>query len=104
MSRKPLSILVMIFSGLLFIGCNRGCTTSHTIASESRMVPTKNGNAEVVGRVIDYRHSKRVGDNIFNRSVSHSYGMSFDIKFGTFSENDFFHEFLISCIFLLQIT
>lgn len=92
MSRRPLSLLVMIFSGLLFIGCNRGCTTSHTIASESKTVSTKGGNAQVVGRVIDYRHSRRVGDNIFNRSVTHSYGLTFDLKFGTFVEKGFFHE------------
>ncbi len=92
MSRKSLSLVTLLFSGLLLIGCNRGCTTSHTIASESKTVSTNAGNAEVVGRVIDYRHSKRIGDNIFNRSVSHSYGLSFDIRFGTFEQKDFFHE------------
>ncbi|MFK7783684.1 MAG: hypothetical protein AB8B56_01140 [Crocinitomicaceae bacterium] len=92
MSRKPLSLLVMIFSGLLFIGCNRGCTTSKTIASESKTVATKGGNAQVVGRVVDYRHSRRVGDNIFDRSVTHSYGLTFDFKFGTFVEKSFFHQ------------
>ncbi|MDG1334207.1 MAG: hypothetical protein P8P74_17875 [Crocinitomicaceae bacterium] len=92
MSRKSLSFFTLIFSGLLLIGCNRGCTTSKTIASESKTISTKNGNAEVVGRVIDYRHSKRVGDNIFNRSVSHSYGLCFDIRFGTYQQEEFFHE------------
>jgi hypothetical protein len=92
MFRNPLSLFVMFCSGLLLIGCNRGCTTSHTIASESRTVSTQGGNAQVIGRVIDYRHSKRVGDNIFDRSVTHSYGLTFDVKFGTFEERGFFHE------------
>ena len=92
MSRNPFSLFVLVLAGLLLIGCNRGCTTSRTIASESRTVSTKGGNAQVIARVIDYRHSRRVGDNIFKRSVTHSYGLSFDIKFGTFEGKDFFRE------------
>jgi len=92
MSRISLSHLLILFSGLAFIGCNRGCTTQHTIKSESKTISTKGGNAEVVGRVIDYRHSRRVGDNIFERSVSHTYGLCFDLNFGTFQEKMFFTE------------
>lgn len=92
MKQKTISLISFGILALSLIGCNRGCTTSRTIASESKTVSTNAGNAEVMARVIDYRHSKRIGDNIFERSVSHSYGLCFDVNFGTFNGKNFFHE------------
>lgn len=92
MRSRPLTYIAFGAFSLFLIGCNRGCTTSKTIASESRVVQTSGGNAEVVGRVVDYRHSRRVGQDIFDREVSHTYGLCFDLKFGTFHLSEFFHE------------
>ncbi len=92
MRSRSLTYFAFSAMSLFLIGCNRGCTTSHTIASESRAVQTSGGNAEVVGRVVDYRHSKRVGQDIFDRKISHTYGLCFDLKFGTFHLSEFFHE------------
>lgn len=91
MQRKTLSLFSLITLGLVLIGCNRGCTTSKTIASESITISTSSGDVELTGRVIDYRHSQRQGD-VFHRKVSHSYGLCFDIQYGTFSQDNFFHE------------
>ena len=92
MSRKSLSFLLVIASSVTLFGCNRGCTTSKTIASESTTVSTSGGNVQVTGRVIDYRHSKRQSSDIFDRKVSHSYGLSFDLNYGTFAQREFYHE------------
>lgn len=92
MSRKTLSFLTLSFLGLALIGCNRGCTTTHTIASESTIISTSGGNVEVVGRVVDYRNSQRRGDDVFDRSVTHTYGLCFDLKYGTYESKDFYHE------------
>lgn len=92
MQRKIISLVTMIALCLLLIGCNRGCTTSRTIASESTIISTSGGDVELTGRVIDYRHSKRQSQYLLDRKVSHSYGLSFDIQFGTFIRKEFFHE------------
>lgn len=92
MQRKTISFFTLIALGLVLIGCNRGCTTSHTIASESTTIATSGGNVEIVGRVIDYRHSRRIGNNIFERSISHSFGLSFDLNYGVFKQTEFYHE------------
>lgn len=92
MQRKTLSLVSMIASSLILIGCNRGCTTSRTIASESKTVATSGGDVEITGRVIDYRHSKRQSQDIFDRKVSHTFGLSFDVRYGTFVRKEFYHE------------
>ncbi|MCJ8292153.1 MAG: hypothetical protein HRT58_19910 [Crocinitomicaceae bacterium] len=92
MQRKTLSLVSMIALCLILIGCNRGCTTSRTIASESKTIATSGGDVEIIGRVIDYRHSKRRGQDIFDRKVSHTFGLSFDVKYGTFEQKEFYHE------------
>jgi hypothetical protein len=92
MQRKTLSLFSLITLGLVLIGCNRGCTTEKTIASESTTISTSGGDVELTGRVIDYRHSRRRGSGTINRKVSHTYGLSFDIQFGTFIQKEFFSE------------
>lgn len=82
----------MSFLAIALIGCNRGCTTTHTIASESITISTNAGNVEVIGRVVDYRLSQRRGDNVFDRDVSHSYGLCFDLKYGTYESTDVYIE------------
>lgn len=92
MQRKTLSLFVLSTFGLLLIGCNRGCTTQRTIASESTTIATPGGDVEITGRVIDYRHSRRQGADAFDRKVSHTYGLSFDLKYGTFVRKKFYSE------------
>lgn len=92
MHKRSLSFVSLTLFSLLLIGCNRGCTTSTTLASESKTISTPEGDVEITGRVVDYRNSMPVNRNVFNRSISHTFGLSFDVKFGNFYQEDFFTE------------
>lgn len=92
MKRSRLLFFALSLLSISLIGCNRGCTTSKTIKSESTTISTSAGNVQIVGRVVDYRHSRRVGSDIFDREVTHTFGLCFDINFGTFQLSEFYHE------------
>ncbi len=92
MHARIVTLGTLIVFSVLLIGCNRGCTTAKTLASEVRTIRTTQGEVEITGRVVDYRNSMPVNRNIFNRSVTHTFGLCFDINFGEFVQTDFFTE------------
>lgn len=72
--------------------CQNGCTTSSTMDSESKTIQVQGHAVQVTARLVDYRNSKRIGDNIFRRSVTHTYGVSFDIRTKGYSGSQFYSE------------
>lgn len=66
---------------MLLVGCERGCTTSRTIDEESVEMDANGSKVILNLRLVDYRNSRAINRNIFNRSVSHTYGLSVDIVY-----------------------
>lgn len=77
---------------LILMGCQRGCTTQSTMDSESKTISKHGQGVEVTVNLIDYRHSKGSRRNIFKRKVTHSYGLGFDVKMGSFVVRECFTE------------
>lgn len=77
---------------LVLVGCERGCTTSSTMDSEKVRLTVDGRDVEVIARLVDYRNSRAINRNIFHRSITHSYGISFDLAMKGFLERDFFLE------------
>ena len=86
--------LTFILSCLLLalVGCERGCTTSSTMDSETMQLTVNGQDVKVIARLVDYRNSRAINRNIFHRSVTHTYGISFDLAMKGFLEKDFFLE------------
>lgn len=77
---------------LTVVGCERGCTTSRTMDEES-IVLNANGSKVILNlRLVDYRNSRAINKNIFNRSVSHTYGLSVDIVYRGQEFEDVYEE------------
>lgn len=79
MKRKfPPLYLALVF--LVLTGCNRGCTISSTLDEVSKTVKVGEYDAVVTIRFIEHRHSKRRDKNIFDRRVTFTYGIAYDIE------------------------
>lgn len=87
---KPLSIVILLL--LVLVGCQRGCTTSSTMDRENVVVNINGHEVKIIARVVDYRNSKRINRNIFNRKVTHTYGLSIDVSFNGLIEKGVYTE------------
>lgn len=67
-------------------GCQNGCTTSRTMDSQSSVVKVNGQTIRLTASVMDYRNSKRIGNNLFRRKVTHTYGVTVDF---TYRNNEF---------------
>jgi len=84
-----------VLFAVLFVGisaCKRGCTTTSTVESETTTISTPGGDLVIKASVIDYRNSRAINKNIFNRSVTHTYGVSIDLSGATWTRDDVFNE------------
>jgi hypothetical protein len=77
---------------LLFVGCERGCTTQSTLDAESKTITLHGESINVEVRLVDYRNSKAINHNVFRRSVTHTYGISIDVYYRGQRLNDIFTE------------
>lgn len=81
---------------LLLMGCSRGCTTVSTMDSRSKTVRLKGEEIKITAELLDYRNSRaRSRRNLFDRKVTHSYGVGFNISSKFYSEVSF-HVFPVS--------
>jgi hypothetical protein len=90
--KQHYSLIYMLLACALLVGCGRGCTTTTTLESEEKTVTRKGQEVLLKASVLDYRHSRGTKGNPFNRSVSHSYGLSFVAKIDGHSFGEFFEE------------
>jgi len=78
---------------LILVGCQNGCTTQHTIKSESIILKRKGENIRIIAKLLDYRNSKRKYSNrLFPRQITHSYGIQFEISALGLKELHFYSE------------
>ncbi len=83
----------MAISLLVFLaGCQRGCTTTKTLDSETIEKTVNGEKIKITCSVIDYRNSRAINRNIFKRSVTHTYGLSFRVEYDGFEQDDFYLE------------
>ncbi|MFT5860693.1 MAG: hypothetical protein ACI865_002807 [Flavobacteriaceae bacterium] len=92
MTLRQSALYPILLCGFL-MGCGRGCTTTSKVDSESITVVKKGKEITLEACVIDYRYSVGKKNNIFNRSVSHTFGLRFEValygkKFGNFFTED----------------
>lgn len=85
--------ITFLFLGLFLIGCQRGCTTVSTLDSESKSVKIGGEKVIITARLVDYRNSRAIDRrNVFKRKVTHTYGITFDIRSRLYSDSDFYSE------------
>ncbi len=85
-------LFIPIVLVLSLVGCQNGCTTAHTLDRESIDLVKNGQKVTVTARVVDYRNSKKIGRNIFHRSVTHTYGLSIDIAYRGQVHRDTYEE------------
>lgn len=88
----PRSFITLIGLSLILIGCKNGCTTKHTIDSETKDGKSNGQNYTLRANTIDYRNSKRIKNRLFERRVTHSYALSFGFKNSYYSSGSFYEE------------
>lgn len=90
------SVLYPIFICSFLIGCGRGCTTTSKVDSESKTLVKRGEEITLEASVIDYRYSVGKKNNIFDRSVSHTFGLRFEVWLYGRNFGEFFTEGLNS--------
>ncbi|XOV68882.1 MAG: hypothetical protein ACFHU9_06795 [Fluviicola sp.] len=84
---------LLILLSIALIGCQRGCTTASTMASESKSFKMKGEKIVITARLVDYRNSRAISRrNIFKRKVTHTYGIVIDIESRLYTQRSFYSE------------
>jgi len=86
------SLLFIILGGIGLLSCGRGCTTTTVMDSEEKEMTVDGQDVLVTAEVLDYRHSRGKKNNIFDRTVTHSYGMNMKVDLNNVELGDFYHE------------
>lgn len=77
----PSRLTLFSFLLLTLIGCENGCTIRRVLDSEYEDMGTGKDRVRVTMNLIDYRNSKAIDHDIFNRKITHSYGIDATITY-----------------------
>ncbi len=77
----PSRLTLISFLLLTLIGCENGCTIRRVLDSEYEDMGTGKDRVRVTMNLIDYRNSRAINHDIFNRRITHSYGIDATIRY-----------------------